>query len=123
MDKEVDKAKLRNERKLFIQYFIVAWFLIAVGVAISKNLPIIETGNWTILHLVWLIVVGFAVYMAIKFFKQMYQLDSLLYENPKSYNILYTILMVGGFMVGFLFLIPLLILWFKARKILITRVG
>ena len=110
--------ELRKQRKLFYQLFIVAWFFIALAVALAKMFPAPERGYYTVGQLLIIIVGIVAFIFTIKFFIQTKKTISLIYTRERSFFILYLVLFVGGFATGILWIIPLILIWIHSKKLI-----
>jgi len=112
-----NQEELRKQRKMFYQLFIVAWFFIALAVALAKIFPAPESGSWTVGQLL-IIVVGIAALVsAIKSIIRMKKTIDLIYVRGGSFFILYLVLLVGGFATGILWVIPLILIWIHSKKL------
>ncbi len=109
--------ELRKQRKLFYQLFIVAWFFIALAVALAKMFPAPEPGHWTVGQLLIIVVGITALIFAIKSIIRMKKTIDLVYIRRGSFFILYLILLVGGFATGILWVIPLILIWIHSKKL------
>ena len=109
---------LRKHRKLFYQFFIVAWFFIALAVALAKMFPAPQPGYWTVGQLLIIIVGIVATIFTIKFFIQMRKTIRLIYTRDTSFFILYLVLLVGGFATGILWVIPLILIWVHSKRLM-----
>jgi len=112
---------LRKSRKEFYQFFIVAWFLIALSVALARVFPSPAAGSWTIGQLL-VIAIGIAAFIfAIKCFIKMKTTIAFIYNRSTSFFVLYLVLLVGGFATGILWIIPLILIWVHSKKLIATK--
>lgn len=120
-EKIENQEELRKERKLFYQLFIVAWFFVALSVAMAKIFPSPEPGYWTVAQLLIIITGIVAFVFTIKCFIALKKITKIIYSRGNSFFILYLVLLVGGFATGIFWIIPLILIWVHSKKLLLTK--
>jgi len=113
--------ELRKQRKSFYQLFVVAWFFIALSVAMAKIFPSPEPGHWTVAQLLTITIGIVAFIFTIKCFVKLKKITKLIYTRHTSFFILYIVLLVGGFATGIFWIIPLILIWIHSKNLLLTK--
>lgn len=120
-EKIESQEELRKERKLFFQLSIVAWFFIALSVALAKIFSASGPGYWTVGQLLTIIIGIVALVFTIKCFIKLKKIAKIIYIKGNSFFILYLVLLVGGFATGIFWIIPLILIWVHSKKLLVTK--
>ncbi len=120
-EKIENQEELRKQRKSFYQFFIIAWFFIALSVAMAKIFPSPEPGYWTVAQLSTIIIGIIAFIFMIKCFLKLKKITKIIYSRDNSFFILYIVLLVGGFATGIFRIIHLILIWVYSKRLLVAK--
>ena len=118
-DKAVDKTALRKERKKTLIFTILFILFAKVPFALMAST------DFDAVSILELLQIGFFLVLAILFsiiaFKSLNRITKSIYKNPKRFLLAYTILILGGFVLGLFPIVVLLLIWFNTRKLIIKN--